>query len=266
MATVSVNLDPTQYVQVNTGFNPLLLQSHRDDVRITLSELKPAKTNSVYHTLGGNDDPMQFLSLDTNVWALPTSDKCSLVATETDPVHVALYDALGNPYESDDGSIPTITHQHAQIHQGNGFTHADIHPALAADTTETHLMITGDDPVHLRSFNIQTTAAPCTVEYFEDVVTTDDGDLLGAGNNNRTSDNTPTMMLYQNPVITDIGNPIGKSLIPSVAQKGGNGLDIITGGEWILKPNTKYSYGVTNNTNQEIDFSTVIFWYEPQLG
>ena len=188
------------------------------------------------------------------------------IVTETEPFPVSLFDSEGSPYESDDGSIPIIMHQHAQIHQGNGFTHADIHSALAADATETHLMVTGDNAIHLRSFNIQTTAAPCTVEYFEDVITSNNGDALGVGNNNRTSSNPPTMSLYQNPVITNAGNPIGKSLIPSVAQKGGNGLDIITGGEWILKPNTKYSYGITNNTNQEIDFSTVIFWYEPELG
>ena len=182
------------------------------------------------------------------------------------PMPVGLHDGDGNPYESDDGSIPTITHQHAQIHQGNGFTHADIHLSLASMASETHLMVTGANAIHLRSFNIQTTAAPCTIEYFEDAVTSDNGDPLGVGNNNRTSDKNPTMLLFEHPVITDTGNPIGKSLIPSVAQKGGNGLDIITGGEWILKPNTKYTYGITNNTNQEIDYSTVIFWYEPQLG
>ena len=165
-----------------------------------------------------------------------------------------------------DGSIATITHQHVQIHMGQGFTHADVHLALAADATETHLIVTGANKVHLRSFNIQATAAPCTVNYFEDVVTSADGDLLGAGNNNRNSSKVPTMVLYENPVITDVGDPIGKSLIPSVSNKGGNGLDIITGGEWILKPNTKYSYGITNNTNQEIAYSTVIFWYEPELS
>jgi len=179
---------------------------------------------------------------------------------------VVLYDSEGNAYRSDDGSMPTITHQHSQIHQGNGFTHAMVHAALEADATETHLMATGDNIVHLRSFNLQTTAAPCTVAYFEDVVASANGTPMPAGNNNRNSDKTPDMNIYLNPTITAIGDPIGGSLIPAVANKGGNGLDIITGGEWVLKPNTTYSFGLTNDTNQEIDYSVVLFWYEPQLG
>ena len=174
--------------------------------------------------------------------------------------------AINALFDFSDKSVSTITFQHNQIHKGNGFTHADIHSALAADATEKHLIVTGDDEIHLRSFNIQTTAAPCTVEYFENVITSNDGDLLGIGNNNRTSDKETTVSLYQNPTIADVGDPIGKSLIPTVSNKGGNGLDIITGGEWILKPNTKYSYGIINNTNQTIDFSTVLFLLEPQFG
>jgi len=188
------------------------------------------------------------------------------IATTNNAIDVALRDGYGNPYESDDGSIPTITHQHHQIHQGNGFTHANVHAGLASSATSTHLMVVGNNAVHLRSFNLQTTTAPCTASYFENVVVSDNGSIMGVGNNNRTSDKTPTMAIYLDPVITDVGDPIGSSLIPSTSQKGGNGLDIITGGEWILKPNTIYSFGLTNNTNQDIDYSVVLFWYEPQLG
>ena len=88
MPTVSVNLSTTEYVQINSGLNPLLLQSHRDDVRVVLSSVKPAKTNGVYHTLGGDDDLLKFDSIDTNVWVLATTDNCSLVVSETDAVPV----------------------------------------------------------------------------------------------------------------------------------------------------------------------------------
>ena len=89
MPTVSVNLDTTQYVQVNTAFNPITLQAHNDSVRITLSELKPAKSNTVFHSLGGDDAPLHFPSIDTNVWALAITEKSSLIVSETEPAPVS---------------------------------------------------------------------------------------------------------------------------------------------------------------------------------
>lgn len=84
MPTVSVNLDKTQYVKVNTAFNPMVLQAPRDTVRITLSELKPSADNAVYHSLGGQDAPLKFDSIDTNVWALAMSNRSSLIVSETE--------------------------------------------------------------------------------------------------------------------------------------------------------------------------------------
>lgn len=100
MPTVSVNLDTTQYVKVNTAFNPLLLQAHRDDVRVVLSELKPSRGNTIFHLLGGDDAPLHFPSIDVNVWALAITDKSSLIVSELDPVHVALHDGDNNPLSS----------------------------------------------------------------------------------------------------------------------------------------------------------------------
>jgi hypothetical protein len=103
MPTVSVNLDIDQYVQVNTGLNtglnPLILQGHRDTVRITLSELKPAKANEVFHTLGGDDPVLHLNSIDTNVWALAQSDKSSLIVSETEPFPVKTLVTNGVPIE-----------------------------------------------------------------------------------------------------------------------------------------------------------------------
>jgi len=89
MPTVSVNLDTTQYVKVNTAFNPLVLQALNDSVRITLSKAKPVLSNSVFHLLGGKDAPLHFPSIDTNVWALAITDNSSLIVSETEPVPVS---------------------------------------------------------------------------------------------------------------------------------------------------------------------------------
>jgi len=90
MPTVSINLDTTQYVQVNSNFNPLILQSFRDAVNITLSDSKPLLSNSVFHVLSGSDTSLKIDGPDTNVWALATSDSASLIVSQInpDPVHV----------------------------------------------------------------------------------------------------------------------------------------------------------------------------------
>lgn len=85
MPTVSVALDQTQYVRINTALNPMVLEAHRDTVRVTISELKPALNNTVYHELSGADAPLKFDSIDTNVWALAMSDRSSLIVSETSP-------------------------------------------------------------------------------------------------------------------------------------------------------------------------------------
>lgn len=100
MPTVSVNLDTTQYVQVNTAFNPMVLQSLRDEVRITLSELKPTVGNAVFHTLSGKDAPLHFSSIDTNVWVLAKTPHSTLIVSETEPHPVAIHDGNGNPISS----------------------------------------------------------------------------------------------------------------------------------------------------------------------
>lgn len=82
MPTHSVILDTTQYVQVNVGRYDLMLQAHRDAVRIVLSDAQPTRNNPIFHILTANAPPLFLPTGDNNVWALATSSDCSLVATE----------------------------------------------------------------------------------------------------------------------------------------------------------------------------------------
>lgn len=84
MTTAVANLDVTQYVKVNSERKSILLQATRDTVRIVLSDSQPALTNSVFHVLGGGDDPLHFFNIETDVWALAVTDRSGLVVTETD--------------------------------------------------------------------------------------------------------------------------------------------------------------------------------------
>tara|TARA_R110000851_G_scaffold991_2_gene3461 strand:- start:379 stop:2067 length:1689 start_codon:yes stop_codon:yes gene_type:complete len=82
MATSNVNLSVDEYVRINTGLNPLLLQSHRDTVRIVFSQLQPALTNKAFHQLGDDDHALDIPYLDVNAWALAMTDTSSLTVTE----------------------------------------------------------------------------------------------------------------------------------------------------------------------------------------
>lgn len=89
MATGNVLLRTDEYVRINAGLNPVLLQAHRDSVRIVFNETKPARSTSTFHLLGGDDAPLPMQSIDTNVWALAVTDTSSLTITETDSRAVA---------------------------------------------------------------------------------------------------------------------------------------------------------------------------------
>lgn len=82
MATTRPVLDTTQYVQVNQSQRAILIQNKRDTVRVTLSDVKPARANTVFHVLSKSDPMMKFRDLDTNVWVLSMTDTSSISVTE----------------------------------------------------------------------------------------------------------------------------------------------------------------------------------------
>lgn len=134
MPTVAVNLDETQYVQVNTALNPIVLQSLLDSVRITISATKPALDNTVFHKLSGNDAPMHFPSLDTNVWVLSVSDNSSLIVSETSLVinddffhAVAVGNVAGHSLIHKFGKLAGITTNYSPL------AHGGIYPTPKSD-------------------------------------------------------------------------------------------------------------------------------------
>jgi len=161
MPTVSANLDTTQYVQINTAFNPMVLQALNDSVRITISELKPALSNSVFHLLGGKDAPFHLNSIDTNVWALAITEKSSLIVTETTPVPISNKDdfflevAAGNVAgrtpvnvighdSAISTTLSTVGNNIGQLHTYS--TTADIDSISSDNISDTHdLTIIGMD-------------------------------------------------------------------------------------------------------------------------
>ena len=83
MATSNANLSTDNYVRINVGLNPVLMQAHNDAVRIVFSDEQPTTTNKAFHLLAGDGEPLSMPNIDVNVWALATSDHSSLTITET---------------------------------------------------------------------------------------------------------------------------------------------------------------------------------------
>lgn len=85
MATTRVNLDVTQYVRVTSDPlipSSLLLQSHRDTVCVAFSTVKPAKSNDVFHDLGGEHPPLNIPMTEITCWALAMTERSALTVTE----------------------------------------------------------------------------------------------------------------------------------------------------------------------------------------
>ena len=146
MPTMSVNLSTTKYVQVSSlDDRPLVLQAHRDTVRVTMSVGQPAISNSVFHTLEGGQPPMTFNSFDSKVWALAMTDRSSLVVSEVEPIPVKLMDNDGLPIRTFRGLSVHAADTHDRpinefFHQDN-----DITTTLAVATSSQDTQITVTD-------------------------------------------------------------------------------------------------------------------------
>lgn len=97
MSTVVANLDTTQYVKVSAGETSLVLQSHRDTVRIAFGHVRPARGNTAFHELGGAGKesmlPVPFTR--ESVWALAMTDRSSLSITAFPAPQTVVADTFG---------------------------------------------------------------------------------------------------------------------------------------------------------------------------
>lgn len=82
MTTSRVALDQTQYVRANFGKNKVRLQSHLEAVRVILSENQPLVDTPIFHLMQERDGIVDFGAIDSNVWALATTDNCGMTITE----------------------------------------------------------------------------------------------------------------------------------------------------------------------------------------
>jgi len=122
---------------------------------------------------------------------------------------------------------------------------------------------------HLTNVEYQLENAPCSVEFYENVVTSADGTAANVQNHNRISSVTPGAVITLGPTITDIGDLLHERYIPDAGGPVGQSAGQLVAGEdneWVIgntgTPN-KYLWRLTNNSGGAIDVGYHFNGYEP---
>lgn len=103
MSTSVANLDVTQYVKINSNAGSFTIQSHRDTVRVVVSDTKPALANTAFHELGG--DTQSFMEIpytEEDVWVLAMTNRSKITITDYPLTRVGVTeDATTKTYNTD---------------------------------------------------------------------------------------------------------------------------------------------------------------------
>lgn len=162
-------------------------------------------------------------------------------------------------------AMTNIDEPHRMIHDGFMYSieHSQGNVANGA-SLDILLSVPAVTFPHLRQIGVRVEDTPCTLFFYEDVETSNDGSSLSVYNRNRNSSNTPSTVATVGPTVSDTGTELEQRLLPtsggffSVAGVAAEGFSE----EWVLKPDTKYLWRVTNNAGSAIDITVDILWYE----
>lgn len=91
MATSRISLDKTQYVRVNFGLNPIIIEAAEGVVHVTVTENQPALSNTAFHRVT-DKQPLVIERPDSNIWVLATSLAQKAVVTEQESINTRISD------------------------------------------------------------------------------------------------------------------------------------------------------------------------------
>lgn len=162
------------------------------------------------------------------------------------------------------GAMKIIAPNHYRVHAGEAFTTGffwDSASPVAAGATVQLLIV----PSVGSHFNANfSTAGAFDLFYYQDVITSANGNLLLNNNKNGFSSNTSGMKIFEAPTVTDKGTQLGGSVVPSGGIfGGGGGAGSAFGSEFILNPVSNYMFEATNATAGALEIAISFEWYEP---
>ncbi len=171
------------------------------------------------------------------------------MVNEEDEVHNVV-----DPY----GSLKVIDRAHSSVHDGVSWTFTGAGQILAGQSFY-FMGITGDITAHLWEFFVKTDSAPVTVEFYEGATTSNNGTQQTPLNRNRQGTFTPSMQVFAGPTVTNDGTQLILAKILGTQQTVfSDNLE----GEWLLKKNTKYTFKITNNSQQAANIAAGFNWVE----
>ena len=204
-------LDVTQYVKANTTPGYFLLQSHADTVRIAFSDVKPIKSNTAFHELGGQAGVESVLPssyIETFVWVLAMTTSSRLTITQLNMnVPVAIKEPLevngSIPVTVQDQTTPPFIIKASQVTVTTALAVAAVPNDTDIEVTDATNIITGN---YIGIFNIITDAfyVGTVIGIVANVLSMDTpidmdfeiGDIVGAGITNMAVDGSGTTQIF----------------------------------------------------------------------
>lgn len=154
-----------------------------------------------------------------------------------------------------------VTESHERAERGDTFMHNNIHRALAVAAVLVHVLRTGAKECHLALYHATATGAPVEMEFTYGGAYTG-GSAAQVLSKNFMSSVAPTTSIIEGATITAAGTHAEGDIIAGGKLDGGSqaGIDA----EWILAPNSTYIFNIKNTSNQAVDVSFHIEWYETE--
>ena len=144
------------------------------------------------------------------------------------------------------------------IHAGKHFFYRTNQDVTDADTVVRFMFTTpATKKIHAR-FNMEA-EDEFTVELFESAVASNNGTPVTTFNNNRNSTETPELLAYASPTISNEGTLIWKSVINSGKKLS---ISIGTNYEIIAKSSTNYLFKITKAAAGTHFIEPEFFWFE----
>jgi hypothetical protein len=163
--------------------------------------------------------------------------------------------------------FPTIAPEHEAIHAGKGYSLTSGSVLTLVKNTNYDIMISTHASVLLSlrdvSVNVLRNSASGYVSMAlnANIVTSNDGTQIYPFNNNRNSANTCSSTFFLQPTITNLGTSLYSYMVHTDWETYVSP-SYTTPYEIVLKSGAKYVVRITNNLQQDLQFTWFLFLYE----
>lgn len=189
------------------------------------------------------------------------------MANKNVPYRTSYLDERIRSYDPQLHAVTVVESTHRMAHDGFVYHTSGKVLAVANGASVNVLMRTpADNFPHWNRAKFSFGRGDWDVLTFEDTVVSADGTpITNIKNTNRNSTNTPGLLIFSSPTITDDGDPMHILWAVPTGTGQGNTIgisDVSNGEEWIMKPATNYMVRLTNNSGAASDMSYEFLWYE----